>query len=85
MKVRTIQQISMFKEQKYLKHYIHQNFPFALQSRVNPHFHIQGDVQGALKGDNHTGFPLPDIHNKVLPLTPILNPIIKNETKNKIY
>lgn len=48
---------------------IHQNFPFAPPSRVNPHFHSQGDVQGALMEDNHTGFPLPDIHNEVLPLT----------------
>ena len=31
----------MEQVENFVKFHIHQNFPFALQSRVNPHFHSQ--------------------------------------------
>lgn len=60
---------------------IHQNFPFALQGRVNPHFHSHQEtnrkkMQSRFVTEKrvtlstmggHT--PLDDIHNEVLPLT----------------
>ena len=63
--------------------YIHQNFPFALQSRVNPHFHshkVGNEVRLTLgsnvlkKSASHNKKPMYvgnpcDIHNEVLPLT----------------
>ena len=52
--------------------YIHQNFPFALQGRVqSSHNHSQREVQGALMEDNHTGFSLSDNSIKMLPLTDV--------------
>ena len=63
--------------------YIHQNFPFALQGRVNPHFHSQQEfydtemvtpIWSTLKSSPKDS-PA-DIHNEVLPLTLIFNPIL---------
>lgn len=61
--------------------HIHRNFPFAIQSRVNPHFHSHQEtnrkkMQSRFVTEKrvtlstmggHT--PLDDIHNEVLPLT----------------
>ena len=42
-----------------VNNHIHQNFPFALQGRVqSSHNHSQREVQGALMEDNHTGFQI---------------------------
>jgi len=55
--------------------HIHQNFPFALQSRVNPHFHSpQIAVAKNVRYQRDSGCEKKsvssvDIHNKVLPLT----------------
>lgn len=38
---------------KFAFHYIHQNFPFALQSRVNPHFHSPQVAVPTAKDDVH--------------------------------
>ena len=54
---------------------IKRNFPFALQSRVNPHFHSHPSEKGnPEKMGNLVRTKLPkvardDIHNEVLPLT----------------
>ena len=68
----------MLSKQNLVVCHIHQNFPFALQSRVNPHFHSHtltksdspypaGDGLMVVKEqEDKKGC---DIHNEVLPLT----------------
>ena len=51
---------------------IHQNFPFALQSRVSPHFHSPQVAVPTAKDNVHLKSEhnrYGDIHNEVLPLT----------------
>jgi hypothetical protein len=74
-----IYQNGIFKEVLFVKCYIHQNFPFALQSRVNPHFHSQQSERATRNGESKNASQLisnkrsmgnsADIHNEVLPLT----------------
>lgn len=64
-------------QENFCKLHIHQNFPFALQSRVNPHFHSQqiskdgvSSCRTLIDNSAYKKFGIPaDIHNEVLPLT----------------